>query len=125
MDIYKKGIHNNELRKLLLLHEPALTTIEDLKQWSKRSLKQQVKKIEENLNLIQQGKEEDAEIFIGNNTRQRNGLNMVSEMLEGHLQKIANITLERTPSQAMELLETELITTKKTPDKGDREKETE
>ena len=42
-------------------------------QWSKQSLKQQVKKIEENLNLLQQGKEEDLEIFISNNTRQRNG----------------------------------------------------
>lgn len=73
-------------------------TLSNIPQWSKRSLKQQVKKIEENLNLIQQGKEEYAEIFIGNDTRQRNGLNMVSETLEGHLQKIANIMLERTPS---------------------------
>ena len=28
-------------------------------------------------------------------------------MLQEHLQKIANITLERTPSQAMELMEAE------------------
>ena len=48
---------------------------------------------------------------------------MVSEMLEGHLQKIANIMLERTPSQATELLGTELITTGETPDKGDAEEE--
>ena len=48
---------------------------------------------------------------------------MVSEMLEGRLQKIAKITLERTPSQATELLGTELITTSKTPDKGDAEEE--
>ena len=56
------------------------------------------------MDLIQQGKEEDAEVFIGNSTQQRNGLNMVSDMLEGHLQKIANITLEWIPSQATELL---------------------
>ena len=31
VDIYKKGIHNNELRKLLLLPDPALTMMEDLK----------------------------------------------------------------------------------------------
>ena len=31
VDIYKKGVHNNELRKLLLLHDPALTMMEDLK----------------------------------------------------------------------------------------------
>ena len=98
-------------------------TLSNILQWSKRSLKQQVKKIEENLNLIQQEKEEDAEIFIRNNTRQRNGLNMVSEMLEGYLQKIANIMLERTPSQATELLGTKLITTDETPDKGDAEEE--
>ena len=60
--------------------------LSNIPQWSK---KQQVKKIDENLNLLQQGKEEDTEIFIRNNTRQRNRLNMVSEMLEGHLQKIA------------------------------------
>ena len=49
--------------------------------WSKESLKQHVKKVEKNLELIQQGKEEDAEVFVGNNTHQREGLNMVSEML--------------------------------------------
>ena len=86
-------------------------TLLSIPQWSKRSLKQHVKKIEENLNLIQQGKEEEAEIFMGNNTRERNGLNMVSDMLEGHLQKLNNITLERMPSQATELLGTELIKT--------------
>ena len=31
MDIYKKGVYNNELRKLLLLHDPPLTTMEGLK----------------------------------------------------------------------------------------------
>ena len=31
MDIYKKGMYNNELRKLLPLHEPPLTTIDTLK----------------------------------------------------------------------------------------------
>ena len=31
MDIYKKGIFNNKLRKLLLLHEPLLTTMVNLK----------------------------------------------------------------------------------------------
>ena len=31
VDIYKKGVRNHKLRKLLLLHEPALTTMEDLK----------------------------------------------------------------------------------------------
>ena len=98
-------------------------TLSSIPQWSKRSLKQHVKKIEENLNLIQQGKEEDAEVFIGNNTRQRNGLNMVSDMLEGHLQKLANITLERTLSQATELLGTKLVKTGEALDKGKAEKE--
>ena len=32
---------------------------------------------------------------------------MVAGMLQEHLQKTANITLERTPSQATELLEAE------------------
>ena len=32
MEIFKKGIHNNELRKLLLLHKPALNMIESLKE---------------------------------------------------------------------------------------------
>ena len=51
-------------------------TLSSIPQWSKRSLKQHIKKIEENLNLIQQGKEEEVEMFIGNDTR----LNMVSDM---------------------------------------------
>ena len=48
-----------------------------------------VKKVEENLELKQQGKEEDAKVFVGNNTCWKDGLNMVSEMLEGHLEKVA------------------------------------
>ena len=80
-------------------------------------LKQHVKKIEENLTLIQQGKEEEVEVFIRNNTRQRNSLNMVSDMLEGHLQKISNITLKRTPSQATQLLGTKLVNTEEVLDK--------
>ena len=31
MEIYKKGIHSNELRKLLLLHDPPLITMDTLK----------------------------------------------------------------------------------------------
>ena len=62
-----------------------------------------IKKIEENLEPLQQGKEEEGEVFVGNNTRQ-SSLNMVSRMLEEHLKKVANITLERKPSQATELL---------------------
>ena len=57
--------------------------------------------------MLQQGKEEEAEEFVGNNTRQRDRKSMVAGMLQEHLQKIANITLERTPSQATELLEAE------------------
>ena len=48
---------------------------------------------------------------------------MVSDMLEGHLQKLANITLEQTPSQAAELLGTELVKTDEALDKGKAEKE--
>ena len=57
--------------------------------------------------MLQQGKEEEAEVFVGNNTRQRDGKSMVAGMLQEHLQKIANVTLEQTPSQATELLEAE------------------
>ena len=32
VEIFKKGIHNNELRKMLLLHKPAINTIESLKE---------------------------------------------------------------------------------------------
>ena len=76
-------------------------------------MERHAKKVEENLALIQQGKEEDAEVFVRNNTRQRDGLNMVSKMLEGHLQKVVNIALKRVPSQATELLGTELVNTGK------------
>ena len=76
-------------------------------QWSKKSLRQHARKVKENLTLLQQGKEEEAEVFVRNNTRQRDRKSMVAGMLQEHLQKIANVTLERTPSQATELLEAE------------------
>ena len=76
-------------------------------QWSKKSLRQHVRKVKENLTLLKQEKEEEAEVFVRNNTRQRDGKRMVAGMLQEHLQKIANATLEQTPSQAMELLEAE------------------
>ena len=69
--------------------------------WSKESLDRHVKKVEENLELIQQGKEEDAEVFVRNNTHQRDGFNMVSKMLKGHLQKVANIALKQVPSNSV------------------------
>ena len=46
----------------------------------KESLEWHIKKVEKNLELIQQGKEEDVKVFIGNNMCQRDGLNMVSKM---------------------------------------------
>ena len=50
-------------------------------------------------------------------------LNMVAGMLQEHLQKIANITLERTPSQATELLETEPVNTEKKMDQDHTKEE--
>ena len=55
-------------------------TLSSIPHWSKKSLKQHVKKVEEYLNLIQQGKEQDTEVFVRYNSWQRNGLNMVSDM---------------------------------------------
>ena len=46
-------------------------------------------------------------------------------MLQEHLEKIANITLERTPSQATELLEAEPVNSeKKTDQDNTREEQT-
>ena len=61
--------------------------------WSKKSLTQHARKVKETLMLLQQGKDKEAEVFIGNNTKQRNGKGMVAGMLQEHLQKIVNITL--------------------------------
>ena len=58
------------------------------------------------MDLLQQGNDDEAEVFVGNNTRKRNGLDMVSKMLKEHLKKVANVTLERRLSQATELLGT-------------------
>ena len=44
-------------------------------------------------------------------------------MLQEHLKKIANITLERTPSQAMELLETKLVDSEKKTDQDNTREE--
>ena len=64
------------------------------------------------MDLLQQGKDYEAEVFVGNNSLQRNGLDMVSTMLKEHLRKVANFTLERRPSQATELLGREVVTEK-------------
>ena len=48
---------------------------------------------------------------------------MMSDMLDGHLPKIANITLKWTTSQATNLLGTELVKTDETLDKGEAEME--
>ena len=45
--------------------------VEDIPPWSRKSLKQHAGKVKETLTLLQQGKDE-AEIFIGNNTKERN-----------------------------------------------------
>ena len=68
--------------------------------------------MEENLDLLQRGTENEVQVFVGNNTRQRIGLDMVSTMLKEHLRKVADVTLERRPSQATELLGTEVVTEK-------------
>ena len=95
----------------------------DIPHWSKESLDWHAKKVEENLALIQRGKGEDAEVFVGNNKHQRDGLNMVSKMLEGHLKSVANIALERVPSQATELLGTELVNTGQSAEESNAETE--
>ena len=82
-----------------------------------------MKKLKENLELIQQEKEEDAKVFVGNNTYQRDDLNKVSQILEGHFKKIPNITLEQVASQATELLGTELVNTEKPSRKDASERE--
>ena len=81
--------------------------MEEIPPWSKKSLTQHTRKVKETLTLLQQGKDGEAEVFVGNNTKQRNGKDMVTGMLQEHLQKIANISLRQTPSQATELLEAE------------------
>ena len=65
------------------------TIVTGILQWSKKSLRQHVRKIKENLTLLQQGKEDEAEVFVGNNAKHREGTNMVAGMLQEHLQKIA------------------------------------
>ena len=80
-------------------------TIEEITPWSQNSLEKHREKVKETLTLLQQGKEE-AKIFIGNNTKERNGKEMVTGMLHEHLQKISNVSLKRMPSQATELLDT-------------------
>ena len=69
------------------------------------------------LTLLQQGNEE-AEIFVGNNTRERNGKGLITGMLQEHLQKIGNVALRQKPNQATDLLDTE---PQKLPDKEQQE----
>ena len=57
-------------------------------------------KVKETLTLIRQGKEE-AEIFVGNNMKERNGKERITEMLQEHLHKLDKVALARTSSQAM------------------------
>ena len=43
---------------------------------------------------IDKGKEEDTKVFVGNNTHQRDDINRLSQILEGHLKRVTNITFE-------------------------------
>ena len=80
--------------------------MEEIQPWSKNLLTRHAGKVKETLTLLQQGKEE-VKIFVGNNTKERNGKEMVAGMLQEHLQKIVKVSLKWTPSQATELLDTE------------------
>ena len=62
--------------------------------------------VRKTLELAQQGNE-DAEIFVGNNTKERNGEERIKTMLEEYLQKLDNLALERLSSQATKLLTSE------------------
>ena len=72
--------------------------VEDIPPWSKKSLTQYAGKVKETLTLLQQGKEE-AKIFVRNNTKERNGKEMVTRILQEHWQKIGNVSLRQTPSK--------------------------
>ena len=67
--------------------------VEEIPLWSKKSLTQHTRKEKETLTLLQQGKYEEVEVFVGNNTKQRNRKGMVAGMLQEHLQKIVNVML--------------------------------
>ena len=49
--------------------------------------------VKKTLALIQQGKEE-AEMFVGNNTRERNGKERIEAMLQEHLQKLDKVVAD-------------------------------
>ena len=106
-EIGPTGLSTNEaVPKTKKRARPKIEPImEEIPPWSKNSLTQHAGKVRETLTLLQQGKEE-VEIFVGNNTKERNGKEMVAGMLHEHLQKISNVSLRQTPSQATELLDT-------------------
>ena len=104
VEINPAGLPTNEKRpKAQKKIEPI---VENIPPWSKESVTKYMGKVRETLTLLQQGKD-DVEIFVGNNTKERNRKEMVTGMLQEHLQKMANVSLKRTPSQATELLDTE------------------
>ena len=43
--------------------------VEEIPPWSKKSLTQHARKVKETLTLLWQGKDEKAEVFVGNNTK--------------------------------------------------------
>ena len=82
---------------------------EDIPTWSRSSLRQHATKVEEQLKLLQQGREHEAQVYVGNNCQRRGGISMVTSMLENYLNKLPRITLDRMPSQATELLGTTVV----------------
>ena len=77
---------------------------ENIPPWSQDLIEKHAGKVKETLTLIRQGKDE-AEIFVGNNTKERNGKELITGMLQEHLQKLNKVSLKRTSSQATELLD--------------------
>ena len=94
----------NELKRSKTARSGTRPKPENISPWSKESVERHAEKIRETLTLLQQGRD-DAEIFVGNNTRERNGKELISTMLQEHLQKLNKISLKRTPSQATGLLD--------------------
>ena len=70
--------------------EPKLGSIPP---WSKQSMETNADEVKKTPELIQQGKEE-AEMFVGNNTRERNGKARIETMLQEYLQKLDKVIMD-------------------------------
>ena len=85
-----KPVGENRIKPSKAIRSGIRPKPENIPPWSKDLIEKHTGKVKETLILIRRGKDE-AEIFVGNNTKERNEKELITGMLQEHLQKLNKV----------------------------------